>query len=479
MELIKFKNENEKEEDISKIIDNLQFECGLFIFRRDYRTVDNIGLNLANSRCKTIYPVFIFTPEQVGSGNQYKSNNAVQFMIESLMDLNKQTGNKLTCYYGNNLSVISELVKALDIDYICFNLDYTPYAKTRDYSIFELSVRLGIFFEYAHDYYLHEPGTILNVGGQTYQKFTPYYNAASKKKVLEPIKARKMKFSKISKHIGKEITLENAMSKFVKDKNPNLLVKGGRTEAIKALRVAKHNISHYSKTRDELSKPTSLLSAHIKFGTISIREVYYLFKSNKEFIRQLYWRDFYVNILFAFPQVLGHTLKPQYDKIKWHHNENLFNKWTKGETGFPIVDAGMRQLNETGYMHNRARLIVASFLIKTLLINWQEGEKYFAKKLTDYDVASNNGNWLWVSGGGADSMPWFRIFSPWRQQEENDNNCEYIKRWIPELAPLDNKIIHKWDTEWVNHKDIKYPKPIVDYTEQRNKALTLYKQALY
>lgn len=471
MELIEFK------EDID--IDKLTFERGLFIFRRDYRTVDNIGLNLANSKCKVVYPIFIFTPEQVGSGNQYKSDNAVQFMIDSLGDLNKQTGNKLTCYYGNNLTVISALVKALDIDYICFNLDYTPYAVERDRSIFELCIKLGVFLDYAHDYYLHEPGTILNVGGHSYQKFTPYYNVASKKKVLEPAKARKLHLAKISKHIGNEISLENAMAKFVAKQNPDLLVKGGRTEAIKALKVAKRNIAHYSKTRDELSKPTSLLSAHIKFGNVSIREVYHLFKDKKEFIRQLYWRSFYADILYAFPHVLGHSLKPQYDKIQWHSNKNWFKAWCDGMTGFPVVDAGMRELNKSGFMANRARLITMSFLIKTLLIDWREGEKYFSKKLTDIDIASNNGNTQWLSSSGSDSQPWFRIFNPWRQQEEHDYDAVYIKKWIPELALLDPKIIHNWDTEWANHKEIKYPKPICDYTEQKEKALKLYKDALY
>ncbi len=477
MELIEFKKD--KEEDIDKIIDNLQFERGLFIFRRDYRTVDNIGLNLANSRCKTIYPVFIFTPEQVGSGNQYKSDNAVQFMIESLMDLNKQTGNKLTCYYGNNLSVISELVKELNIDYICFNLDYTPYAKNRDYSIFELSVRLGIFFEYGHDYYLHEPGTILNVGGQTYQKYTPYYNVASKKKVLEPTKARKMKFSKISKHIGKEISLENAMSKFVKNKNPNLLVKGGRTEAIKALRVAKRNISHYSKTRDELSKPTSLLSAHIKFGNVSIREVYYLFKSNKEFIRQLYWRDFYMNILNTFPHVLGHAMKPQYDKIKWHHNENWFNRWKTGTTNIPLLDAAQRQLLAVGYCHNRGRMLSASMLTKILLIDWKKGEQFYAQHLVDYDVANNNGGWQWSASTGADAQEFFRIFNPYLQSKTHDPECIYIKQWVPELKDVPPKDIHNWENIWMNYKNIGYGKPIVDYSKQKQLSLQMYKDALY
>lgn len=475
MELIEFKEDKKNDIDVDKV----KFERGLFIFRRDYRVVDNIGLNLANSRCANVYPVFIFTPEQVGSGNQYKSDNSVQFMVESLVDLNKQTGNKLSCYYGNNIGVISDLIRALDIDYICFNLDYTPYAKQRDYSIFELCVKLGVFLDYAYDYYLHEPGSILNVGGQVYQKFTPYYNTAVKKKVLEPTKARKLHLSKVNKRIGKEISLETAMTKFIPKKNPDLLVKGGRTEAIKALRVAKRNVAHYAKTRDELSKPTSLLSAHIKFGTVSIREVYHLFKDKKDFTRQLYWRSFYADILYAYPHVLGHAMKPQYDKIKWHHNENWFQSWKTGTTGFPVVDAGMRQLNATGFMHNRTRLIVATFLIKTLLIDWTKGAKYFSNHLVDYDPSANQLNWQWCNSSAVDSPGYFRIMNPWRQQEDHDNQCEYIKQWVPELKDVPIKDIHNWDTEWINYKDIKYPKPICNYEEQKEKALKMYKDALY
>jgi deoxyribodipyrimidine photo-lyase len=175
---------------------------------------------------------------------------------------------------------------------------------------------------------------------------------------------------------------------------------------------------------------------------------------------------------------LGRSLKPNYDKIRWHYNSTWFEKWCDGRTGFPIVDAGMRQMNTTGYMHNRARLIVASFLIKTLLIDWRKGEQYFAQSLTDYDVANNNGNWQWVSSSGADSQPFYRIFNPWRQSEEYDSDCEYIKQWVPELSSLEPNIIHNWNTEYVNYKDVKYPKPIVDYAEQRDKALKMYKDAL-
>jgi deoxyribodipyrimidine photo-lyase len=460
----------------------IKFENGLFIFRRDLRIIDNNGLNLLNEKCKNIYTIFIFTPEQVGQGNKYKSNNAVQFMIESLEDLatqiSKQGGNLYT-FYGHNDKVVADCIKAFNIDIVCFNLDITPYAKERDAKIISLCEHMKTYVMYDYDYYLHQPGTVFNGSGEVYQKFTPYYETAKKIKVEKPASKRKMSFKKSDVHIANKLSLDNAMKKFVGNKNPDILVQGGRTEALKQMRIASKNIKHYEKTRDELSKPTSQLSAYIKFGNISIREVYYAFNNNHSFVRQLYWRDFYSGILYNFPRVLGHSLKPKYDKIKWHHNERWFDTWCKGATGFPVVDAGMRQLNATGYMVNRARLIVMSFLIKTMLINWKKGEEYFASKLTDYDPASNNGNIQWVMGGGADSQQYMRIFNPFTQAKEHDPKCEYIKTWIPELKDVDNNIILNWETEWENNKDIKYPKPILDYSEQRKKTLDMYTDALY
>jgi deoxyribodipyrimidine photo-lyase len=457
------------------------YENGLFIFRRDFRVIDNIGLNLTNSICKHIYPIFIFTPEQVTGANKFKSNNAVQFMIESLQDLSSQInkmGGHLMCFYGHNDTIVSYLIKALDINLVCFNADYSPYAIQRELKIIKICDKMGVQVEYGHDYYLHPPGTIVNGSGDTYQKFTPFYHTSMKKKVEPPASLRKIHFSTTNKHLQNSISLITALTKFTKI-NPNILIHGGRTEAIKQMRISSKNIKNYSKTHNELSKPTSELSAYIKFGCVSIREVYKVFRSKHDFIRQLFWRDFYANILYSFPQVLGHSLKPKYNIIKWHYNVSWFKKWCDGETGFPIVDAGMRQLNTTGYMHNRSRLIVMSFLIKTLLIDWQKGEQYFATKLTDYDPASNNGNIQWIMGGGSDSMPFFRIFNPWNQQEEHDNSCEYIKKWVPELAELEPKIIHNWSSEWVNYKHIKYPKPICDYAEQKEKCLKMYRDALY
>jgi deoxyribodipyrimidine photo-lyase len=459
-----------------------KLENGLFIFRRDLRIIDNNGLNLLSTMAKNIYTIFIFTPEQVGSGNKYKSDNSVQFMIQSLHDLSSQiskAGGHLYTFYGHNDSVIEACIKAWDINIVCYNVDVTSYAKERDEKIVKLCERLKTYVVYAHDYYLHQPGTVLNGSGEIYKKFTPYYTAAQKKKVDAPSNAKKIHFKRSEAHIANKLALDSALKKFVGKENPDILVHGGRSEAIKQMRIAAKNIAHYSKTRDELSKPTSQLSAFIKFGCVSIREVYKAFRSNHSFIRQLYWRDFYAGVVYGYPRVLGHSLNEKYDKIRWHHNERWFDAWKKGETGIPIVDSGMRQLNTCGYMHNRTRLIVASFLVKTMLIDWQKGEQYFASKLTDYDVASNNGNWQWISGGGADSQQYTRIFNPWTQQENFDPKCEYIKTWLPELKDVEPKIIHNWETEWKNHKDVKYTKPILDYSEQRKKTLDMYSQALY
>lgn len=460
---------------------NKKFENGLFIFRRDLRIVDNNSLNLLSTLCKNIYTIFIFTPEQVGSGNKYKSDNSVQFMIESLNELSteiRKEGGYLYTFYGHNEKVIADCIKAFDINVVAFNLDITPYARERDDKILKLCEKMNVYITAEHDYFLHIPGSIKTGSGLPYQKFTPYYNTASKIKVQPPINKRHLQLKSKKVNIPNKISLDEAMTKFTKV-NPDILVRGGRSEAIKLLSKAVRTIKNYDAIHNDLNKQTTQLSASIKFGCISIREAYKALHSKTGLIRQLYWRDFYANIMYEFPRVIQHSLKPKYNKVHWHHNNNLFNAWCNGQTGYPIVDAGMRQMNITGYMHNRARLIVASFLIKTLLIDWRKGEQYFAQTLTDYDVSNNNGNWQWVSGGGADSQPYFRIFNPWTQQEDYDKDCKYIKTWIPELAPLEPKTIHKWETECVNYKDVKYPKPIVVYKEQREKALKMYKDALY
>ncbi len=448
----------------------MKHEKGLFIFRRDLRIVDNISLNMAAEKCKILYPIFIFSPSQVSSSNKYKSIASVEFMIQSLEDLHEQTDDKLSFFYGDNITILKKLIEKFNITYVSYNIDYSPFAIDRDFKIIQLCLKLNVVCEYNHDYYLTIPGSI-----KPYQKFTPYYHVAASKRVEQPLRTKKYTF----KSATSEISLDTASKKFCGKGVAELAVHGGRKLALERMHKTSNSLKHYSTIHDNLSKETSMLSAYIKFGCISIREVYKAFHGNTPFIRQLYWRDFYAQILYYFPNVLGHALKPQYDKINWHHNSNWFSKWCDGETGFPIVDAGMRQLNTTGYMHNRARLIVSSFLVKTLLIDWRHGEKYFASKLVDYDVASNNGNWQWTAGSGADAQPYFRIFNPWRQAEEHDPDCMYIKKWIPELTDVPNDAIFNWDTYWIDYKNTKYCKPICNYSEQKEKALKMYNDGLH
>jgi deoxyribodipyrimidine photo-lyase len=327
------------------------------------------------------------------------------------------------------------------------------------------------------DYYLHQPGSIKNVTGGFYKKFTPFYTKIIGDSVIKPRYIRKYVFKKSS---IEQTPLQKIKSMFVK-KNPELIVKGGRENGLKKLyETAKHQ-KHYSDTRNQLSINTSLLSAYIKFGCVSIREVYHFFHKhfgkNSELLRQLIWREFYAHVLYGFPELLDKNVN---NPIKWPNNESYFEAWIKGNTGFPVVDACMRQLNSIGWMHNRGRLIASCFLIKTLLVDWRYGEQYFAKKLVDYDVANNNGNWQWISGTGADSMPYFRTFSPWIQSKTYDADAEYIKKWVPELNNVSSTDIHDWNNSYKKseYSMIKYPKPIVDFGEQRIKSLVLYKKYL-
>lgn len=451
---------------------------GLFIFRRDLRINDNTALIRACKECDKIYTVFVFTPEQVTEKNKFKSDAAIAFMIGALnvlrRDISRLSG-KLVTLYGDNDTVIQSCIDEWGIDAVYWNKDYSPYAKKRDASLEKVCLKKGTKVIQCEDYYLHPPGTILTGGGTSYLKYTPYMNKAMSKGFDTPNSYSVKFLSRSSKKIAShDITLKAALEIFVETEQ-KIVETYEREKALKIVRGAS-KFKNYEKTRNDLSGETTRLSAPIKFGVVSIREVARAFKSNRGLLRQLVWRDFYAQILAAEPQVLGSALKEQYNKIKWDGSHSDFVKWCQGKTGFPIVDAGMRELNETGYMHNRARLIVASFLIKTLLVDWQKGEKYFATKLVDYDPASNNGNWQWVASTGADSQPYFRIFNPWSQSKEHDPDAEYIKKWVPELKMVPAKAIHSWNESCQDDKysDVKYPKPIVDYKEQRDKALKMY-----
>jgi len=452
---------------------------GLFIFRRDFRLIDNTALLKASRECSQLYTIFIFTPEQVSSQNKFKSDIAVKFMIQSLNELKRDIsalGGKLVTLYGENDEIVRKCIDTWSIDAVYWNKDYTPYAKKRDAKIMALCNKKNIEVYEEEDYYLNPPGTIVTGSGTSYLKYTPYMNKAMSVGFDTPSKQKISFLSKSTKHIGDYgITLKKAEHQFV-NTNQGMAETFEREKVINILKNAK-DFKDYDETRNDLEGHTTRLSAPIKFGIVSIREVADAFKKNTGVLKQLVWRDFYAQILDAEPRVLGSALKEQYNNIVWEGSTVHFNKWCQGLTGFPIVDAGMRELNETGYMHNRARLIVASFLIKTLLIDWQKGEKYFATKLVDYDPASNNGNWQWVASTGADSQPYFRIFNPWSQSKEHDPEAIYIKKWVPELINVPPKCIHTWNEccETPEYTSVKYPKPIVDYKKQRDKALTMYK----
>ena len=462
------------------------FEKGLFIFRRDLRLIDNVGLNQARKQCKKLYVCFIFTPEQVVN-NEFKSNNAVQFMIESLDELRKQVrekGGELYTFYGKQDHIISQLIDELKIDGMFFNKDYSPYALKRDAEVQKVCTQKNIECNTYQDYYLYEPGTIITSTGEAYKKYTPFYRTVLELPVASIEKDVNKNFSKTTKKLPNSISLSNAFRRFTQE-NKHILVHGGRSKGVLQLQKAVEQQKEYVNTRDffEEKKKTSHLSAYIKFGCVSIREVYFAFKKKygKEhgLISELIWREFFAHVLYAYPEVVGRSYQDKYRCAEWSKNPVHIQKWKDGNTGFPLVDAAMREMNTTGYMHNRGRMTAASVLIKTLLIDWQVGEKYFAQKLTDYDIASNNGNWQGISGTGVDMKPYFRDMNPWIQSKKFDESAEYIKKWIPELRDVPPKDIHLWydKCKETQYKNISYPCPIVDYSKQKEKMMTMYKNA--
>lgn len=473
----------------------------LYIFTRDLRTYDNRSFYDATMKSTELIPVFIFTPEQVMKrrNNDYRSNNAIQFMVESLKDLDNQLDNNLNLFYGSVGVVVEALLRESirrkdPIDYIYMAKDYTPYSVKRGDIIRRLCEKYGndraVIFNEVEDYCLYNPGEVLTGGGAPYQKYTPYYRAALKNDPPGVIKkngnVRLIKLRKgsgmsgMSGMSGVEMyNFRDAGDLYVENMDINR--RGGRIEGLKLLNKIGEQ-KDYGKTRNDLERNTTELSAYIKFGNISIREVYWkvrdMFGVGHGLIGQLVWHDFYYQLGYAFPEVFGSALKEKYNGIKWSNDKGTLNAWKDGRTGFPIVDACMMQLNETGYMHNRGRLIVGSFLVKLLLHDWQDGEKYFAQRLSDYDPLVNNGNWQWVASTGADSQPYFRIFNPWLQSKRFDPRGTYIKRWLPELKDIPAKELHEWDRYYLNYTNLNYPKPIINYKRAKEMVLEAYKRVL-
>ena len=416
-------------------------EIHIFIFRRDFRIHDNLALNRLVAECGgvSVYPMFIFNPAQIyAKNNPYFSNNCVQFMIESLDELDTHIH---VNYHesgkdgSGDIGVLNALSKKYKIKTIAYNKDYSPFAIKRDRIIEEWASAAsaasghGIRIITEEDYTLYPMGTIQNNKNEPYKVFTPFYKKSLSIKVKPCVAGADEKSITVPTSIAVVKHIKGFDKHRYYEPNDDIAVRGGRD---KALARFKKIMTDYSKTRDyPVLDKTTRLSAYIKFGCVSIREVYYNYKNVKELQRELLWREFYANILYYFPHVLGNAFKEKYDNVKWTNNKEWFKRWCQGKTGYVLVDAGMAQLNKTGWMHNRLRMITAMFLTKDLLIDWRWGEKYFATKLVDYDPASNNGGWQWSASTGTDSQPYFRIFNPELQLKRYDKDYEYIRTWIP------------------------------------------------
>ena len=470
----------------------------IFLFHRDLRIQDNTTLIYQLKQINSpVIPIFIFPPEQIDIKiNKYFSNNAVQFMCESLHDLSdeiKKNKGKLLFFKGDNLAVLKAIHKIISIESIGFNIDYTPYAKKRDEEIKSWCESNNITCFMKEDYALFDllDGKTNKANGTPYLVYTPFM-----KHVLGNLQVRSVdKFRSWEFVKSKNLNLityninESDIDNFYKS-NEQINVHGGRSNTLKILENL-DNFKTYLKSRDTLTYKTTFLGASLHFTTCSIREIFHkivdVLGESSGLVRELVFRDFYMNIIHNFPRVLSGQIigknksyKEDYDKIIWSNNKKLFKAWTDGKTGFPVIDAAQRQLNTIGYMHNRCRMLSSSFLTKDLHINWLLGEQYFATKLVDYDPINNSQGWQWSTGNGTDAQPWFRIFNPWTQQKTHDKNAEYIKLWIPELQDVLPGDIHNWFDAVIRAKypNINYPDPVVNHDEERKKTITLYKSGL-
>lgn len=421
-------------------------------FRRDLRIKDNTALYHALSQNNNVQCIFIFDENIIDE--LPKNDHRISFIYDSLSKLNNELnkyGSRLKIYKGKPIDIFKKIITKYDIDYIYFNKDYEPYAISRDNQIKEL-LNNKIGFKTFKDHVVFEETEITKDDGKPYTIYTPY-----SKKWLKKFHETEMK----------EYNVNPFLKNLKKNKFLNIKSRENLDLVKSNLIVYDYNTSNeiiinYKNTRNFPSlNGTSKIGPFLRFGLISIRSL--ANKSSKTditYLKELIWRDFFTQILFNFPNVIDKSFKTKYDNIVWENNENFLEKWKNGKTGYPIVDAGMRELNNTGFMHNRVRMITASFLCKHLLVDWRFGEAYFAKKLFDYELSSNNGNWQWAAGSGCDAAPYFRVFNPYTQQEKFDRDFSYVKKWVPEY----------------NSKE--YIKPLVIHKDARLKAIEHYKKYL-
>lgn len=458
------------------------YKKSLFIFRRDLRLHDNTALIHALKESEVVMPFFNIDPIQVGPRNRYRSKPALEYMFQSLEDLSNQLRrNHARLYIFNNtlIKTLQSLIKHQTIDALFINFDYTPFSTSRDVIIEKFCLKNKIAFHGYHDLLLiGDPNELKTSQKKPYARYGAFYKAAWSKKIEKPQPLPK----KATFYTGKLSGEKNldACVKKIKLSTFNQTIYGGRNNALKIITKIK-KYTDYNQERDfpGLDATTHLSAAH-KFGTLSIRETYHAIKENlsrnNQLIKELYWRDFFTYSAYHNPHVFGKPFYEKYEKLSWSLHKNHFKAWCTGTTGFPIVDAGMRQLNSTGWMHNRSRMITASFLIKDLHINWLSGERYFATQLIDYDPAVNNGNWQWVASTGSESQPYFRIFNPWLQQKKYDKDCSYIKKWIPELSDVPNNKIHAWYKYYHEYNSKGYPKPMLDHTHEQKISIQYYRK---
>jgi deoxyribodipyrimidine photo-lyase len=470
----------------------------LFIFHRDLRIQDNTTLiHQIRTIDEPVLPIFIFPPEQINpKKNKYFSHPSVQFMIESLHELSdeiKKRNGKMLFFKGDNLQVLKSIHKKIPINSIGFNIDYTPYAKQRDESIKKWCDDNNIICFAKEDYALFDllDSQTKKKDGTPYLVYTPFLKHVMGELDVRPVdKFNSFQFKKFKElEELKYCISKSEINNFYKPLE-NINVHGGRSNTLKILSNL-DRLKDYSKKRDYLTYKTSFLGPSLHFTTCSIREAYHkmvdVLGKSSGLIRELVFRDFYINIIHNFPRVLqgqikgeNKSYKEEYDNIKWSYNKNLFKKWAEGNTGFPVIDAGQRQMNTIGYMHNRVRMITSNFLVKDLHIDWRWGEQYFAQHLVDYDAINNSQGWQWSTGNGTDAQPWFRIFNPWTQQKTYDEKCEYIYKWVPELKDVKPEDVHNWFKPEVREKypNIKYPAPIVNHDEERKETIKRYKEGL-
>ena len=426
----------------------------IFWFRRDLRLRDNAGLFHALKDTKPVLPLFIFDTNILDELDD-KADRRVEFIHLALLDIQKELvkmGSTLDVRYGDPIDVFKSLFEEYDIEKVFINHDMEPYAKQREAAIHKLLQQQEATLLTFKDQVILEKNEVLKDDGTPYTVFTPYsrkWKATLTEFHLKSY-ANKKYFSNFFKQTAKKIISLEAMG----------FIPMGQSFPVKEWKG--QIIRNYKEQRDIPSiQGTSRLSVHLRFGTISIRELADEAGAlNETFLNELIWRDFYQMIIWHFPRVVGNSFRKEYDTIKWRNNEKEFEAWCNGQTGYPIVDAGMRELNTTGFMHNRVRMIVASFLTKHLLVDWRWGEAYFAKKLLDFDLSANNGGWQWAAGSGCDAAPYFRIFNPYLQTQKFDPQLKYIRHWVPEF------------------EEFSYPPPIVQHEAARKRCLETYAAAL-